>query len=49
MIHIAKDMKIQVEFNPTHVYAHRLIGYEDRAVADTQTASTEVKSGPATA
>src|SRR4029077_20233658 len=27
MIHIAKDMKIQVEFNPEYVYAYRLIGY----------------------
>jgi Ca-activated chloride channel family protein len=34
MIHIAKDMKLQVEFNPTHVRAYRLLGYETRAVAD---------------
>jgi Ca-activated chloride channel family protein len=27
---IAKDVKIQVEFNPTHVKAWRLIGYENR-------------------
>ncbi len=27
---IAKDVKIQVEFNPTHVQAYRLIGYENR-------------------
>ncbi|NBC17333.1 MAG: DUF3520 domain-containing protein, partial [Bacteroidetes bacterium] len=27
---IAKDVKIQVEFNPAHVYAYRLIGYENR-------------------
>jgi Ca-activated chloride channel family protein len=32
--HIAKDMKIQVEFNPEHVYAYRLLGYENRAIAD---------------
>lgn len=31
---IAKDMKIQVEFNPKQVYAYRLLGYEDRAIAD---------------
>jgi Ca-activated chloride channel family protein len=31
---IAKDMKIQVELNPEKVYAYRLLGYEDRAVAD---------------
>ena len=27
---IAKDVKIQVEFNPDHVQAYRLIGYENR-------------------
>lgn len=27
---IAKDVKIQVEFNPKHVKAYRLIGYENR-------------------
>jgi Ca-activated chloride channel family protein len=27
---IAKDVKIQVEFNPRHVKAYRLIGYENR-------------------
>ncbi|QCX00178.1 DUF3520 domain-containing protein [Aggregatimonas sangjinii] len=30
---IAKDVKIQVEFNPTHVQAYRLIGYENRMLA----------------
>ena len=30
---IAKDVKIQVEFNPLHVAAYRLIGYENRALA----------------
>lgn len=32
--YIAKDMKIQVEFNPEKVYAYRLLGYEDRDIAD---------------
>jgi Ca-activated chloride channel homolog len=27
---IAKDVKIQVEFNPSHVQAYRLVGYENR-------------------
>lgn len=27
---IAKDVKLQIEFNPTHVQAYRLIGYESR-------------------
>ncbi|NRA27116.1 MAG: VWA domain-containing protein [Opitutales bacterium] len=31
---IAKDVKIQVEFNPTQVQAYRLIGYENRRLAD---------------
>jgi len=30
---IAKDVKIQVEFNPAKVKAYRLIGYENRALA----------------
>ena len=30
---IAKDVKIQVEFNPARVRAYRLIGYENRALA----------------
>jgi Ca-activated chloride channel homolog len=33
LIPIAKDVKIQVEFNPRHVSAYRLIGYEDRLMA----------------
>lgn len=31
---IAKDVKIQVEFNPKKVKAYRLIGYENRLLAD---------------
>jgi Ca-activated chloride channel family protein len=31
---IAKDVKIQVEFNPTKVQAYRLIGYENRHLKD---------------
>lgn len=30
LLTIAKDVKIQVEFNPAHVGAYRLIGYENR-------------------
>jgi Ca-activated chloride channel family protein len=31
---IARDMKVQVEFNPERVAAYRLLGYENRAIAD---------------
>ncbi len=31
---IAKDVKIQVEFNPTKVKAYRLVGYENRKLAN---------------
>lgn len=30
MFAIAKDVKIQIEFNPKHVQSYRLIGYENR-------------------
>ena len=33
MVTIAKDVKIQIEFNPTRVGAYRLIGYENRILA----------------
>ncbi|MDE6596235.1 MAG: VWA domain-containing protein, partial [Oscillospiraceae bacterium] len=31
---VAKDVKIQVEFNPANVKGYRLVGYENRALAD---------------
>ena len=31
---VARDARIQVEFNPESVRKYRLIGYENRAVAD---------------
>jgi Ca-activated chloride channel family protein len=34
LVTIAKDVKIQVEFNPAQVAAYRLIGYENRLLAD---------------
>lgn len=33
LVTIAKDVKIQVEFNPGQVAAYRLLGYENRALA----------------
>ncbi|MCE9528933.1 MAG: VWA domain-containing protein, partial [Planctomycetales bacterium] len=34
LVTIAKDVKIQVEFNPAQVASYRLIGYENRKLAD---------------
>jgi Ca-activated chloride channel homolog len=34
LLAIAKDVKIQVEFNPAVVKAYRLVGYENRLLAD---------------
>jgi len=31
---VAKDVKVQVEFNPEKVHSYRLIGYENRALAN---------------
>lgn len=45
IVHVAKDMKLQVEFNPTHVKAYRLLGYEDRAVADNDFRNDRVDGG----
>ncbi|MCP4135398.1 MAG: DUF3520 domain-containing protein [bacterium] len=33
MFTIAKDVKIQIEFNPTRIKAYRLVGYENRMLA----------------
>jgi len=33
MFTVAKDVKLQVEFNPARVQAYRLVGYEDRMLA----------------
>ena len=33
LVTIAKDVKIQIEFNPERVQAYRLIGYENRVLA----------------
>jgi Ca-activated chloride channel family protein len=34
LVTVAKDVKLQVEFNPAVVEAYRLIGYEDRLLAN---------------
>lgn len=42
---IAKDAKVQVEFNPDVVASYRLIGYENRAVADQDFRNNAVDAG----
>lgn len=34
LVTVAKDVKFQVEFNPANVSSYRLVGYENRALAD---------------
>jgi Ca-activated chloride channel family protein len=45
IVHVAKDLKLQVEFNPDRVAAYRLLGYEDRAIADTDFRNDVVDAG----
>lgn len=42
---VAKDAKIQVDFNPNVVRAYRLLGYENRAVADQDFRNDAVDAG----
>jgi Ca-activated chloride channel family protein len=42
---IASDVKIQVEFDPAQVERYRLLGYENRAVADHQFRNDAVDAG----
>jgi len=42
---IARDVKIQVEFNPKRVRRYRLIGYENRAIADQDFRNDKVDAG----
>ena len=51
LVTVAKDVKIQVEFNPRHVAAYRLIGYENRRLTtrtSTTTPRTPARWAPAT-
>jgi Ca-activated chloride channel family protein len=34
LLTVAQDVKLQIEFNPAHVSAYRLIGYENRLLAN---------------
>jgi Ca-activated chloride channel family protein len=42
---IARDAKVQVEFNPELVASYRLLGYENRAIADEDFRNDEVDAG----
>ena len=42
---VAKDVKLQVEFNPAAVQAYRLIGYEDRKLANEDFANDKKDAG----
>lgn len=45
MITVARDAKIQVEFNPESVVAWRLLGYENRDIADKDFRNDRVDAG----
>jgi Ca-activated chloride channel family protein len=45
MFAIAKDVKIQIEFNPKHVQSYRLIGYENRKLRDEDFANDAIDAG----
>lgn len=45
LMYIAKDVKVQVEFNPNLVSSYRLIGYENRAIDDDDFEDDEVDAG----
>ncbi|MCA9714871.1 MAG: von Willebrand factor type A domain-containing protein, partial [Myxococcales bacterium] len=45
LVTIAKDLKLQVEFNPSRVQGYRLIGYENRQLADQDFADDRKDAG----
>ena len=45
LLTVAKDVKLQVEFNPAHVAAYRLLGYEDRLLRDEDFADDSKDAG----
>jgi len=45
MMFIAKDVKLQVEFNPEFVLAYRLLGYENRELADDEFVDDTIDAG----
>ncbi len=45
LVTIAKDVKIQVEFNPAHVAGYRLIGYENRMLRKEDFNNDQIDAG----
>jgi len=45
LVTVAKDVKFQVEFNPEHVKGYRLVGYENRLLADEDFEDDTVDAG----
>ncbi|RME24717.1 MAG: DUF3520 domain-containing protein, partial [Deltaproteobacteria bacterium] len=45
LVTVARDTRIQVEFNPDAVLAYRLIGYENRDIADKDFRNDKVDAG----
>ncbi len=45
LVPLADDVKIQVEFNPAEVKGYRLIGYENRAMADEEFENDSADAG----
>ncbi len=45
LVTVAKDVKVQVEFNPARVGQYRLIGYENRALAEEDFRNDAVDAG----
>jgi Ca-activated chloride channel family protein len=45
LVTVAKDVKLQIEFNPARVAGYRLIGYENRMLADQDFADDKKDAG----
>ncbi|MBX7211497.1 MAG: von Willebrand factor type A domain-containing protein [Verrucomicrobiaceae bacterium] len=45
LVTVAKDVKLQVEFNPAHAAQYRLIGYDNRMLAKEDFANDKVDAG----
>lgn len=45
IVPLADDVKLQVEFNPAHIKGYRLIGYENRSLADRDFENDAVDAG----